>query len=184
MDYSPPGASVHGILQARILEWVGISRGSSWPRDQTYISSSSALAGMFFYHQCYLGSPRGAMQPLLLVKSLGYSMQSQAYKKSVSPDVKPGASLCSGESLSMFIFPSQVSNPDLPHCSWILYHLSHQGSPRTLEWVAYPFFSRSSPPRNWTGVSSIAGGFSTSWATREALCPLGDLMRGFDKCNW
>ena len=36
MDYSPPGSSVHGISQARILEWVAISssRGSSWPRDQ------------------------------------------------------------------------------------------------------------------------------------------------------
>ena len=35
MDGSPPGSSVHGILQARILEWVAIpfSRGSSWPRD-------------------------------------------------------------------------------------------------------------------------------------------------------
>ena len=35
-----PGSSVHGILQARILEWVAIpfSRGSSWPRDQTHIS--------------------------------------------------------------------------------------------------------------------------------------------------
>ena len=37
MDYSPPGSSVHGILQARILEWVAMpsSRGSSQPRDQT-----------------------------------------------------------------------------------------------------------------------------------------------------
>ena len=37
MDYSPPGFSVHGILQARILEWVAVpfSRGSSQPRDQT-----------------------------------------------------------------------------------------------------------------------------------------------------
>ena len=39
-DYSPPGSSVHGILQARILEWVVISfsRGSSWPRDRTWVS--------------------------------------------------------------------------------------------------------------------------------------------------
>ena len=37
VDCSPPGSSVHGILQARMLEWVAISssRGSSWPRDQT-----------------------------------------------------------------------------------------------------------------------------------------------------
>ena len=40
MDCSPLGPSVHGILQARILEWVAISscRGSSWPRDQTWVS--------------------------------------------------------------------------------------------------------------------------------------------------
>jgi len=47
MDYSPPGSSVHGILQARILEWVAIpfSRGSSWCRDQTQVSCT---AGGFF----------------------------------------------------------------------------------------------------------------------------------------
>ena len=39
---------------------------------------------------------------------------------------------------------------------------------RILEWVAYPFSSGSSRPRNWTGVSCIAGGFFTSWAIREA----------------
>ena len=40
MDHRPPGSSVHGILQARILEWVAVpsSRGSSPPRDQTRIS--------------------------------------------------------------------------------------------------------------------------------------------------
>ena len=64
VDCSPPGSSVHGILQARILEWVAISfsRGSSWPRDQTQVSR---IAGRHFnlwatfsgrqrkYHQCY-----------------------------------------------------------------------------------------------------------------------------------
>ena len=47
VDCSPPGFSVHGILQARILEWVAISfsRGSSWPRDQTQVSH---IAGRHF----------------------------------------------------------------------------------------------------------------------------------------
>ena len=47
MDCSPPGSSVHGILQARILEWVAIpfSRGSSQPRDWT---QPSLIAGRFF----------------------------------------------------------------------------------------------------------------------------------------
>ena len=39
MDCSPPGSSVHGILQVRILEWVAVpfSRGSSQPRDQPQV---------------------------------------------------------------------------------------------------------------------------------------------------
>ena len=37
------------------------------------------------------------------------------------------------------LFPTQGSNPGLPHCRQILYQLSHQGSPRILKWVAYPF---------------------------------------------
>ena len=60
-------------------------------------------------------------------------------------------------SLLQGIFPTQKSDPDLPHCRWILYQLSHHGSPRILDWVAYPSSSRSSWPRNWTGISSIAG---------------------------
>ena len=46
-DWSPPGSSVHEILQAKILEWIIISfsRGSSWARDQT---SASCISGRFF----------------------------------------------------------------------------------------------------------------------------------------
>ena len=42
---------------------------------------------------------------------------------------------------------------------------------RILEWVAFPFSRRSSQPRNWTQGSHTAGGFFTSWATREAQKP-------------
>ena len=66
------------------------------------------------------------------------------------------------------IFPTQGLNPGLPHCRWILYQLSHKGSPRILEWVAYPFSRVSSRPRNRTGVSCIAGRFFTNWGIREA----------------
>ena len=50
MDCSPPGSSVHGILQARILEWVAMpsSRGSSPTGDQTCISYSFYTTGRFF----------------------------------------------------------------------------------------------------------------------------------------
>ena len=47
MDCSPPGSSVHGIFQAKILEWFAISfsRGSSWPRGRNWVSYT---AGRFF----------------------------------------------------------------------------------------------------------------------------------------
>ena len=62
MDCSPPGSSVHGILQARMLEWAAMpsSRGSSWPRDQTHVSYVSWVSNIHrqvLYHQCHLGSP-------------------------------------------------------------------------------------------------------------------------------
>ena len=50
MDCSPPGSSVHGILQARIMEWIArpSSRESSRPRDWTLVSYFSCIGGMFF----------------------------------------------------------------------------------------------------------------------------------------
>ena len=51
-------------------------------------------------------------------------------------------------SLLQGLFPMQGLNPCLPQCTWILYQLSHKGSPKILEWVAYPFSSGSSQARN------------------------------------
>ena len=86
-----------------------------------------------------------------------------------SPWNSPGQNTGVGSlSLLQGILPTQGSNPGLPHCRLILCQLSHKGSPRILEWVAYPFSSGSSWPRNWTGVSCIAGRFFTNWAIREA----------------
>ena len=81
-----------------------------------------------------------------------------------SPDQNTGVD---NFSLLQGTFPTQGWNPGLLHYRWILYQLSHKGSPRILEWVVYPFSSRSSQPRNQTVVSSIAGGFFTNWAIRE-----------------
>ena len=88
------------------------------------------------------------------------------------------------------IFLTQGLNLDLLHCKQIPYCMSHQESEncsvvsnslcpmdytvygillaRILEWVAKPFSSGSSQPRDRTRVSCIAGGFFTNWATREA----------------
>ena len=59
MDCSPPVSSVHGLLQARILEWVAIplSRGSSRPKNWTHVSWVSCIGMQVLYHQHHLGSP-------------------------------------------------------------------------------------------------------------------------------
>ena len=67
------------------------------------------------------------------------------------------------------ILPTQELNPGLPHCRWIIYHLSHQGSLRIREWVAYLFFRGSSQLRYQTWVSCIAGRFFTIWASRDII---------------
>ena len=69
-----------------------------------------------------------------------------------SPGQNPGVG---NFSLLQGIFSTQRSNQSLQHCRWILYQLSHKGSPRILEWVAYPFSSGSFQPRNRTQVSCI-----------------------------
>ena len=64
MDYSPPGSTVRGILQARILEWVAMPsfRGSSPPRDGTPSLMSPALAGGFFTISATWGFYRSGTQ--------------------------------------------------------------------------------------------------------------------------
>ena len=59
MDYSPPGSSVHGILQAGIMDGVVMpsSTGPSWPRDQIPVSYVSCIGRQALYHYCHLGSP-------------------------------------------------------------------------------------------------------------------------------
>ena len=153
LDCSLSGSSVHGVFQARILEWVAISsRGSFWRREQTHISCVFGIPGRFFTHwairECLtLCDPHGLYSPW---NSPGQNTEVDSH------------------SLLQGIFPTQGLNPGLLHCRCILYQVSHQGSPRILEWAAYPFSRGSSWPRNWVGVSCIADRFFTSWATREA----------------
>ena len=97
---------------------------------------------------------------------VSYSLQPQGL---YSPWNSPGQNTGMGSlSLLQGIFPTQGSNPGLSHCGQILYQLSHKATPRILEWIAYPFSRGFSPPRNWTGISCIAGEFFTNWAISEA----------------
>ena len=69
VDCSTPGSSVHGILHARILEWVAMpsSGASSQPRDRTHSSYVSCTGRWILLPLCHLGSP---------VLSLGYHLNS------------------------------------------------------------------------------------------------------------
>ena len=102
------------------------------------------------------------MQVAQLSPTLCHSVVHSPWK---SPVQNSGVGILS---LLQGIFRTQGLNPGLLHCRQIPYHLSHQGSPRILEWVAYPFSNGSFPPRNWTRVPCIADRFFTSWTTKEA----------------
>ena len=118
MDRNPPGSSVHGILQARILEWVAIpfSRVSFQSRDQTWVS---CIAGRFF-------TVWGTREALKVKWKLLSHVRLFLYSPWNSPDQNTGVGSLS---LLQGIFPIQGLNLGLPNCRWILYQLSHKGSP-------------------------------------------------------
>ena len=91
-------------------------------------------------------------------------LSSLAARTIYSPWISPGQTL---EWVSLSLLPTQGMNPGLPHCRHILYQLSHKGSPRILECVAYPFSRGFSRSNIRTRVSCIVGGFFTNWAIRE-----------------
>ena len=139
-----PGSSIHGILQARILEWVATSssRGSSWLRNQTHIACISYIGRWILYH-CT------TWEAQVSIESERCSVVSHSLRLHglYSPWNSSGQNTGGGSlSLLQGIFPTQGSNPGLLHCRQILYQLTHKESPRILEWVAYPFSSEPSDP--------------------------------------
>ena len=119
MDCSPPGSSVHGMLQARILEWevIPFSKGSSRPGIGT-----TCISRWVLYQHHHLGSPCLTSEKVKvahLCPALCDPMD--------CPWNSPGQNTGVGN-LSLFqgIFPTQGSNPGLLHCRQILYQLSHK----------------------------------------------------------
>ena len=91
VDCSPPGSSVHGILQARILEWVAISfsKGSFQPRDQTLVS---CIAGRRFI----LWATREAPGPIFIgvcVVSVAYASSEEFVDTLISSNLVTGLSV-------------------------------------------------------------------------------------------
>ena len=98
-----------------------------------------------------LGLKSWKLKLLLLVRSL---VNHGLYR----PWNSPGQNTRLGRhSLLQGIFPNQGSSSGISHWRWILHQLSHKGSQRMLEWVAYPFSTKASLSRNWTDVYSFAG---------------------------
>jgi len=90
---------------------------------------------------------------------------------SLQPHGFPGQNTgVSSLSLLQRVFPTQGSNPNLPHCRRILYQLSHKGSPGILEWVVYPFSSRPIPAQelNW----GLLHCWKRQWQPTPVLSPV------------
>ena len=91
MDCSPPGSSVHRLLQARILEWVAIpfSRESSWPRDQT--KSPALQADYLSYEESPLTPARTCAMQIYLCVCLYTCMCLYSMLFSYRTTIKSGA---------------------------------------------------------------------------------------------
>ena len=118
MDYSLPGSSVHGILQARILEWVAMpfSRVSSWPKDQTHLSYVSCVGEL---HSTVGIVPLGlssALIPFIVVRSALFS------EVFLCPLLLPSLS---------FIGVTCNKSPVPLNLSWYLLH----GRPKLTQWI-------------------------------------------------
>ena len=97
MDHSPPGSSVHGILQTRLLKWFAMpsSRRSSWPRNQTHVPYVTCIGRRVLYHCSLPGSSvHGILQariPEWVVTSFSRDLP--------DPGIKPGSPTLQADSL-------------------------------------------------------------------------------------
>ena len=149
MDYSLPGSSIHGIFQARIMEWVAIAFSVHFIDSFKYLKI--LIIGTFILGiTAFLEFGWKSLGHVWLFVT-SWTIQSM---NSPGPNTGVGSLSCLQR-----IFPTQGLKPGLTYCRQILYHLSHKGSPRILEWVAYPFSSVPSQLRNRTRVSCIEGRF-------------------------
>ena len=112
---------------------------------------------------------KSTLSSLVWIESESHSVLSELLRPHgrYNPWNSPGQNTGVGShSLLQGIFPTQGSNPGLSCCRHS-YQLSHQGSPRILEWVAYPF-SRGSSLVQELNQGLLNCRFFISWATREA----------------
>ena len=152
---------VHGILQARILEWVAVpfSRGSPWPRNPTGVS---CITGRFFTNWAIREAKTG--QNLAFFKC---GMTSSSDGTGIHICCTPFSKrqqlwVCIGHKNDFFVVLQPYSCDCSPPGSSVREILQA----RILEGVAMSLSRGSSHPRDWTQVSHITGGFFTAWATK------------------
>ena len=154
-DGSPTGSAVPGILQARTLEWVAISFSNAWKWKvkvkllgrvrllaTPWTAAHQAPVSVGFSRQEYcsgLPLPSPIAYSIIVCLIFGWRKtyinkgfyffriwHSYIWAWGFSRQDITGVGC---HALLQGIFATQGSNPGLPHCRWILYHLSHQGSP-------------------------------------------------------
>ena len=146
MDGGPPGSSVHGDSPGKntgvgchaLLQGVFPTQG---------LNPGLPHCGQIIYQLSHQGNPKNvqhSVSSVQLCPTLGDPVECNPLGFSVHGDSPGKNTRTDCHALLQEIFPTQGSNPGLLHCRWILYHLSHQGSPRILEWAVYPFFRGSS----------------------------------------
>ena len=143
MDCSLPGFSIHGIFQARTLEWVPfpspMHESGKWKWSHSVVSDSLQSHGL----AAYQAPP-----------SMGFSREQY----------------WSGVPLPSLIFKASIMKMKVKLFSPVLpgFSIHEVFQARVLEWAAISFSRGSSQPRDWTQVSCIADRCFTAWTAREA----------------
>ena len=208
MDCTPPGSSVHGILQARILEWVAIvfSRRSSWPRGRTCVSGVSWVGRciLHHYHHLWEGTPQQSLKLSLATAFLQPPLQQHIKSWSTLAVTSLPLQLAS-QLTSLGILPPElyrahffpinnrllVRSHSHSHCFILLFWVSsvRRCHSISLSWTTFPpppsgleiAFPLGFPPTSLANCSVSSFGSSSSVFLWGLFMPLVTTsIRGFD----
>ena len=199
MDCSPPGSSVHWILQARILEWVAMpsSRESSQIRDRTHVSYIF-IGLQVLYHQSHLESPikpRYCQNVNEMKHQWGGNFWIKWHLRNMT--TKYNTDSCRflktqkhylwywGESEKKVLVAQSYPTLSYPmDCSPPRFSVHGISQARILEWVAISFSRGSSRPRYRTRVFHNAGRFFTVWAADIGVVDCNNIVKLINLCVW
>ena len=173
MDCSPPGSSVYGTLQARILEWVAIlfSRGSSQLKDRTQVSR---IAGGFLTswatRKVFPIPKPGALSTVLCSQGLALLLVCMHWCRKATMSWWNQLPLCVSHLLQITGLFLMVSPWCKVQCERDLHGILQA---RILEWVAILFSRGSSQSRDWAQVSCIASRLFIIWGKSKLSHQIG-----------